>query len=105
MALKIPAEAFRPPPEVDSALISLKLPGEKARLGLSDEAEFMEFVKTCFAQKRKTLVNNLRGIAEPVKVKATLAGLGLAPAARAEELSVAGLAALFKKLAVEAASD
>jgi 16S rRNA (adenine1518-N6/adenine1519-N6)-dimethyltransferase len=104
MALKIPAEAFRPPPEVDSALISLKLPGEKARLGLSDE-EFMEFVKTCFAQKRKTLVNNLRGIAEPVKVKATLAGLGLAPAARAEELSVAGLAALFKKLAVEAASD
>jgi 16S rRNA (adenine1518-N6/adenine1519-N6)-dimethyltransferase len=98
IALKIPAEAFQPPPEVASALVSMKLPGEKARLGLSEDAAFMEFVKMCFAQKRKTLVNNLRGVAAPAKVKETLAELGLAGAARAEELPVAQLAALFGRL-------
>jgi 16S rRNA (adenine1518-N6/adenine1519-N6)-dimethyltransferase len=98
IALEIPAGAFRPPPEVGSALVSLKLPGDKAQSGISDDERFLDFVKKCFAQKRKTLVNNLRGIATPEAVKATLADLGLSAAARAEELSVARLAALFKKL-------
>jgi 16S rRNA (adenine1518-N6/adenine1519-N6)-dimethyltransferase len=101
IALKIPRGAFRPPPEVDSALASLKLPGEKARLGLSRDAAFLEFVKRCFAQKRKTLVNNLREIAEPARVKETLAEMGRASAARAEELPVAQLAALFKTLGAD----
>jgi 16S rRNA (adenine1518-N6/adenine1519-N6)-dimethyltransferase len=98
IALNLPASAFRPPPEVDSALVSLKLPGESARLGSSDEAAFLEFVKVCFAQKRKTLVNNLRKLAEPAGVKEALAAIGLAATARAEELPVVQLAALFKKL-------
>jgi 16S rRNA (adenine1518-N6/adenine1519-N6)-dimethyltransferase len=98
IALEIPAGAFRPPPEVGSALVSLKLPGDKAKLGILDDQGFLDFVKKCFAQKRKTLVNNLRGIAMPEKVKAILLDLGLSEAARAEELSVARLAALFKKL-------
>jgi 16S rRNA (adenine1518-N6/adenine1519-N6)-dimethyltransferase len=98
IALKIPPGAFRPPPEVGSALVSLKLPGENAHLGISAEAAFMDFVKLCFAHKRKTLVNNLRALATPVKVKEVLAELQLAPAARAEELSVAQLAALFDTL-------
>jgi 16S rRNA (adenine1518-N6/adenine1519-N6)-dimethyltransferase len=98
IALEIPPEAFRPAPEVGSALVSLKLPGDKTQLGLPDDGQFLDFVKTCFAQKRKTLVNNLRGIAAPDKVKETLTDFGLSAAARAEELSVAQLAALFKKL-------
>ena len=98
IALEIPPEAFRPPPEVGSALVSLKRPGDKAQLGILDEVRFLDFVKTCFAQKRKTLVNNLRGIATPEKVKTTLIDLGLSAAARAEELPVTQLAALFKKL-------
>jgi 16S rRNA (adenine1518-N6/adenine1519-N6)-dimethyltransferase len=98
IVLEIPPEAFRPPPEVGSALVSLELPGDKAQLGLRDDRQFLDFVKTCFAQKRKTLVNNLRGIAAPEKVKETLADFGLPAAARAEQLSVALLAALFKRL-------
>lgn len=98
IALKLPPEAFRPPPKVGSALVSLKLPGENAGLGISDETSFLDFVKHCFAQKRKTLVNNLRGLAEPARVNKTLVELGLLPAARAEELPVAQLAALFTKL-------
>jgi 16S rRNA (adenine1518-N6/adenine1519-N6)-dimethyltransferase len=98
IALEIPPEAFRPPPEVGSALVSLRLPGDKAQLGVGDDERFLDFVKMCFAQKRKTLVNNLRGIATPDKVKEALTGFLLSAAARAEELSVAQLAALFKKL-------
>src|SRR5882724_89632 len=98
IALGIPPEAFRPPPEVGSALVSLKLPGDKAQLGLPDDVQFLDFVKKCFAQKRKTLVNNLRGIVTPEKIRATLLELGLSAAARAEELPVAQLAALFERL-------
>src|SRR5262249_34168604 len=61
IALKLPPVAFQPPPEVGSALVSMKLPGENARLELQDGGLFLDFVKQCFAQKRKTLVNNLRG--------------------------------------------
>jgi len=98
VALKIPRAAFQPPPEVDSALVSLKLPGIHARLAPRTENEFLEFVKRCFAQKRKTLVNNLRAVASPTKVKAVLVEMGLLEAARAEELPVAQLLTLFHKL-------
>src|SRR5882757_7039975 len=98
VALKIPPVAFQPPPEVDSALVSLKLPGIHSRLAPRTENEFLEFVKRCFAQKRKTLVNNLRAVANPTKVKAVLVEMGLLEAARAEELPVAQLLTLFHKL-------
>lgn len=98
IALKLPPGAFRPPPEVRSALVSMKLPGEDAKLGIPDIGKFLEFVKTCFAQKRKTLANNLRGLASPAKVKDALATMKLGAAARAEELSVAELGALYGKL-------
>lgn len=99
IALKLPPEAFQPPPEVDSALVSMKLPGENAKLQLDDSGRFLEFVKICFAQKRKTLVNNLRGTAEPEKTKEALSQMKLEISARAEELSVAELASLFRVLA------
>jgi 16S rRNA A1518/A1519 N6-dimethyltransferase RsmA/KsgA/DIM1 with predicted DNA glycosylase/AP lyase activity len=51
-------------------------------------------VKLCFAQKRKTLVNNLRAIAEPDATRRALQQQALRVDARAEQLSVAQLAAL-----------
>lgn len=98
IALRIPADAFQPPPEVDSALVSMTLPGENAQLQLLDDKAFLDFVKTCFAQKRKTLVNNLRGSLLPSQLKAALAELRLAEAARAEELAVSQLADLYLRL-------
>jgi len=98
IVLKIPRGAFRPPPEVGSALVSMPLPGEKKSAAISDEAKFFDFVKLCFAQKRKTLVNNLRTIAEPEETRELLAAAGLGAGTRAEELSVAQLAELFHKL-------
>lgn len=98
IALKIPREAFSPPPEVGSALVSLKLPGERAKLQIADEKKFLEFVKLCFAQKRKTLVNNLRTLTEPKTTRDALQALGVAASSRAEEIGVAQLARLFSSL-------
>jgi len=96
--LEIPREAFRPPPEVTSALVTLRLPGERARLALRDEHAFLNFVKLSFAQKRKMLVNNLRSLAKPAVIRETLASLGLRPDSRAEQLSVSQLASLHNVL-------
>jgi 16S rRNA (adenine1518-N6/adenine1519-N6)-dimethyltransferase len=93
---EIPGGAFRPPPEVTSALVTLRFPGERAHLSLHDEARFLDFVKLCFCQKRKTLVNNLRSLAKPALVRKALSSLALRPDARAEQLSVAQLVGLYR---------
>src|ERR1700674_1360974 len=94
--LEIPRGAFQPPPEVSSALVTLRLPGERAKLPQIDKASFLEFVKLCFSQKRKTLVNNLKSRVKPELVREALANLKLRADARAEQLSVAHLAALLQ---------
>jgi len=98
LVLKLPRGAFRPPPEVDSALVTLLLPGEGAKLGLENGDAFLEFVKACFAQKRKTLSNNLRGLAEPARARELLEQLDLRADARAEQLSVAELAGVYRTI-------
>ena len=97
-ALRLPRGAFRPPPEVDSALVTLRFPGAYAQLGIPETSAFLEFVKTCFGQKRKTIANNLRGIAEPEAVRQILRGLKLREDARAEQLTVADLAQLCAQI-------
>jgi 16S rRNA (adenine1518-N6/adenine1519-N6)-dimethyltransferase len=94
--LRIPPSAFRPPPRVGSALVTLRFPGENANLQISDPSRFLEFVKICFAQKRKTLSNNLRPLATPEGVRRLLMELQLREDARAEQLTVAQFAALYR---------
>jgi 16S rRNA (adenine1518-N6/adenine1519-N6)-dimethyltransferase len=96
IALKIPAGAFRPPPKVRSALVNMALPGERAALSVADEGAFLKFIQVCFAQKRKTLRNNLRAISSDQHIGKALATTKLAPDVRAEQLSVAQFAALSK---------
>lgn len=98
IALRIPPGAFRPPPKVKSALVSMTLPGERARLNVSDEKRFLEFVQACFTQKRKTLRNNLLEITGDEEIHKALAAAGLRPDARAEQLTLAQFAALFSRL-------
>jgi 16S rRNA (adenine1518-N6/adenine1519-N6)-dimethyltransferase len=111
---EIPRSAFNPPPRVTSALVTLRLPGERAKLSLGSvtpaaagaqthfsreaESRFLDFVKLCFALKRKTLVNNLRPLAKPAALREALASLNLRPDSRAEQLSVSHLAALHSLL-------
>jgi 16S rRNA (adenine1518-N6/adenine1519-N6)-dimethyltransferase len=103
--LRIPPGAFRPPPKVASALVRMNLPGERSKLAISDERRFLELVGVCFGQKRKTLRNNLRGLANPKQVDAALAAAGLRPDARAEQLSLTDFAALLSHLQIETGGE
>ena len=96
--LRIPPGAFRPPPKVASALVALRLPGQRVTLGVRDEPAFAEFLKGCFAQKRKTLRNNLRAMAPPARAELLLAECGVAREARAEQLSLPEFARIFAGL-------
>jgi 16S rRNA (adenine1518-N6/adenine1519-N6)-dimethyltransferase len=95
---RVPPGAFRPPPEVSSALVTLRLPGEQPGLGHFDASRYLEFVKLCFSQKRKTLVNSLRTAVDPGRVRDALASLNLRSDARAEQLSIQALASLYQTL-------
>jgi 16S rRNA (adenine1518-N6/adenine1519-N6)-dimethyltransferase len=97
LVLRIPPDAFRPPPKVASALVSLRMPGARATIAASDEKAFLDFVKECFTQKRKTLRNNLRARLG-TRAEGILREAGLSPDARAEQLSISQFAALFQLL-------
>jgi len=97
-ALRLPRAAFRPPPEVGSALVALRFPGERAKLGIPHDNDFLEFVKGCFGQKRKTLSNNLRALAAPETVREILRDLKLREDARAEQLTVTQFAKLYEAI-------
>lgn len=98
LALRLPPAAFRPPPEVASALVTLRFPGEAAKLQVGDATKFLEFVKACFAQKRKTLSNNLRPLATPRRTRQTLIELNLREDARAEQLTIAQFVDLYRAI-------
>ena len=95
---RIPAGAFRPPPRVTSALVRMNVPGERASLAIGGEKRFLNFIGTCFGHKRKTLRNNLRAVASDERVHSALTASGLRGDARAEQLTLAELAALFSQL-------
>ncbi|HKM65604.1 MAG TPA: 16S rRNA (adenine(1518)-N(6)/adenine(1519)-N(6))-dimethyltransferase RsmA [Candidatus Acidoferrum sp.] len=95
LVLKLPPSAFSPPPEVASALVTLRLPGPGAQSDVGEPEAFLDFVKACFAQKRKTLANNLRPLAPPERIRTLLGELKLREDARAERLSVAQFAAVY----------
>jgi 16S rRNA (adenine1518-N6/adenine1519-N6)-dimethyltransferase len=86
---------------VDSALLVLPLRRDRSRFGVADEDEFLEFVGRCFAQKRKTLLNNLKGAFGARSVEAALRNYGLRLDARAEQLSIDNFASLFTMLTVD----
>lgn len=83
--------AFKPPPKVESAVIRLERRDPDGDWGLAKPADFLSFAGLCFAHKRKTLRNNLRGQYQRID------DLPQAPL-RAEQLSVAELVGLYHEL-------
>jgi 16S rRNA (adenine1518-N6/adenine1519-N6)-dimethyltransferase len=82
--LDVPPECFSPAPKVDSAVVRL-IPRPPEELSARDEARLAAIVSAAFGQRRKMLRNNLKGILGDSGFEQ----LGIAPTARAEELSVA----------------
>ncbi|MEE0945789.1 MAG: 16S rRNA (adenine(1518)-N(6)/adenine(1519)-N(6))-dimethyltransferase RsmA [Acutalibacteraceae bacterium] len=87
--------SFMPEPNVDSAVIQLKVLSEP-RQKVKDEKFFFSFVKACFAQRRKTLVNTVSNTLCVPKDKITkaLSEMGLEATVRSEVLTFEQLAEL-----------
>jgi 16S rRNA (adenine1518-N6/adenine1519-N6)-dimethyltransferase len=58
LVMIVPRTVFIPQPNVDSAVIKLKV-RQKPPVEVSDESWFFEVVQASFAQRRKTIANNL----------------------------------------------
>lgn len=91
--------SFMPPPNVDSAVIRL-MPRSKPPVALKNEESFFKFVKACFAQRRKTLVNtvsNTLGVSKE-QIKTALKNQRLSETTRSEQLSLEELAKVCNEI-------
>ncbi|EKD79108.1 MAG: Ribosomal RNA small subunit methyltransferase A [uncultured bacterium] len=81
--------AFRPQPEVESAIVSLEHIRQSTPLAVEQEKKFFWLVKVGFAQKRKLLSSNIKNGHIPIEVvQQAYQELGLPKTARAQELSL-----------------
>jgi 16S rRNA (adenine1518-N6/adenine1519-N6)-dimethyltransferase len=86
---------FRPPPNVDSALVAFRRRPLPERF-----ADLKRLVEASFAHRRKTLPNSLElaGAASRAEAAEALAGLGRAAGTRAEELAPDEFVELARRL-------
>jgi len=100
----IPPSAFSPPPKVHSTVFRWRFEPRFAELKV-DPLLFLGFVRKAFAQKRKTLANNLRAAGiQPQTIDAALSMAGIDPLARTESLAIETLATLWRSLQKEGAT-
>lgn len=93
----VPPGAFSPPPKVFSAVLRLTVDPQQQKLGVAGDG-FINFLRLSFGQKRKTLWNNLKGNYEDTQLKRALSQAKVKPTARAETLSLAQSAAVYRAL-------
>ena len=80
----VPPQAFRPIPKVYSSVVRLRPKTEE--IGIADPHLFRKIVSAGFAQKRKTILNNLKNYA--AGAADLLASAGIEPRRRAETLTL-----------------
>ena len=96
----VPASSFFPPPQVDSAIVRLRVYATPP-VAVDDEARFFKLIKAGFGETRKQLHNALtQGLAHiPARqIDAALAGASIDRTRRAETLSLAEWSALYEAL-------
>ncbi|WP_372591545.1 16S rRNA (adenine(1518)-N(6)/adenine(1519)-N(6))-dimethyltransferase RsmA [Guyparkeria sp.] len=89
----VPPEAFNPPPKVDSSIIRIT-PRAEPLVPPADQARFERLVTAAFAQRRKTLRNNLK----PLMPASTIEASGIDPSLRAQALDIPAFLALARQL-------
>jgi len=95
--LTLPPGAFAPPPKVHSSVLRLTIAPRQQELGLAGDG-FIDFLRLSFAQKRKTLWNNLKERYDEAALKRALGDAKVKPTARAETLSLEESAAVYRAL-------
>jgi 16S rRNA (adenine1518-N6/adenine1519-N6)-dimethyltransferase len=93
----LPPSAFSPPPDVFSSVLRLEFAPRFTELGV-DAAGFDVFLRACFAQKRKTLANNLRAAGYAANDLQSAWPVDIPPLARAESIALEPLAELYRAL-------
>jgi 16S rRNA (adenine1518-N6/adenine1519-N6)-dimethyltransferase len=93
----LPPGAFSPPPQVHSSVLRLTMAPRLQELQ-TEEEPFIAFLKLAFAQKRKTLANNLRGHYADTAIRAALKSAGLRADVRAEAVPLEKMAAVLRAL-------
>lgn len=93
----LPPEAFSPPPKVHSTVLRMTVAPQLEALRVEEEP-FINFLKLIFAQKRKTLFNNLRGNYGNEAVKRVLQESKIRADVRAEALDLKQTAGVFRRL-------
>ena len=98
----VPKTVFVPQPNVDSAVIRLTV-RENPPVEVKDEAFFFEVVRASFAQRRKTILNNLTsglpaGKEKKAAIEQALAEANVDPRRRGETLSIEEFGVLSDKL-------
>ncbi|HEB69302.1 MAG TPA: ribosomal RNA small subunit methyltransferase A [Desulfobulbus sp.] len=94
MLMRVKPEEFHPRPKVDSAVVELTFFPASERIRNLDRVEpkkLRKVVNAAFGQRRKTLVNALRGggfTADKQQITQVIESCGLLPSIRAERLSV-----------------
>ena len=88
----VPKTVFVPQPNVDSAVIRLTKRNQPA-VSVKDEGFFFQVTKASFAQRRKTILNNLtsqlpEGKQKKEEILAALSASGVEPTRRGETLSL-----------------
>ncbi|MGG1556969.1 16S rRNA (adenine(1518)-N(6)/adenine(1519)-N(6))-dimethyltransferase RsmA [Geobacillus thermoleovorans] len=101
--MTVPRTVFMPQPNVDSAVIRL-VKRQHPPVVVDDEGVFFQVVRASFAQRRKTLFNNLTnnlpgGKENKEKIERVLVALGIDPRRRGETLDIAEFASLSNALA------
>lgn len=93
----LPPEAFSPPPKVHSSVLRLKIAPRFEELQINP-AEFIAFLKTAFAMKRKTLFNNLKDNYDDEAIREALKQAGVRADVRAEALPLKTSVEIFRAL-------
>jgi 16S rRNA (adenine1518-N6/adenine1519-N6)-dimethyltransferase len=93
----LPPDSFSPPPKVHSSVLRMTVAPRFAELQIKPQ-EFIGFLKTAFAMKRKTLLNNLKKDYREEIVRDTLKEAGIRTDIRAEALPLETSAQVFRRL-------
>lgn len=92
---KVKPGSFRPPPKVDSAFVGLEL--QPPPLPESEMKGFVALIRQAFAQRRKTVRNSLAAGWGKERAEAVLKAVGIPEKARAEELGVEEMVAIWRQ--------
>ena len=97
-AFGIKSGCFFPPPNVDSSVVVMEK-RERPLVPSDEAADFLNLVRVLFAQRRKTVKNNLKALGKPSEaIDEALSKAGIPQTERAERLTVDQILALERSL-------